>query len=162
MDKEPKLEFRFAEEADAGLVLQFIRGLAEYEEMTDQVTATEESLRRELFEKKGAEVLFVLEDGEEIGFALFFHNFSTFLGKSGLYLEDLFIRPEKRGKGVGTAVFRELARIARERGYGRMEWSCLNWNESGIQFYYSLGAEAMSEWTVYRLTEEGIVKLAGE
>ena len=103
-----------------------------------------------------------LEDGEEIGFALFFHNFSTFLGKSGLYLEDLFIHPEKRGKGVGTAVFRELARIARERGYGRMEWSCLNWNESGIQFYYSLGAEAMSEWTVYRLTEDGIAKLAGE
>lgn len=162
MDEKQGLEFRFAGEKDAALVLRFIKELAEYEEMSDQVTATEESLRRELFEKKGAEVLFALEDGEEIGFALFFHNFSTFLGKSGMYLEDLFIRPEKRGRGVGTAIFKQLAGIAKERGYGRMEWSCLNWNESGIQFYYSLGAEAMSEWTVYRLTEDEIAKLSCE
>ncbi|MCI8464495.1 MAG: GNAT family N-acetyltransferase [Lachnospiraceae bacterium] len=160
MNQKETLEFRFAKEEDTALVMQFIQELAEYEKLSDQVTVTEESLRKELFEKKAAEVLFAVEDGKEIGFALFFHNFSTFLGKSGLYLEDLFIRPENRGKGIGTEIFKRLAKIAKERGYGRMEWSCLNWNKPSIQFYGSMGAKAMDEWTVHRLTEDGIAKLA--
>ena len=158
MGKE-SIEFRFATEKDAALVLQFIRELAEYENLLDQVTATEEILRTEIFEKKGAEVLFALEDGKEVGFALFFHNFSTFLGKSGLFLEDLFVRPEKRGKGYGRAIFKKLASIAKERGYGRMEWHCLDWNKSSIEFYYAMGAEALDDWTVYRLTQGAIADL---
>ena len=156
------LEFRFATEKDAALILQFIKELAEYETLLDQVTATEEILRTEIFEKEGAEVLFALEDGKEVGFALFFHNFSTFLGKSGLFLEDLFVRPEKRGKGYGRAILKKLASIAKERGYGRMEWHCLDWNEPSIEFYYSIGAEALDDWTVYRLTQNAIAKLALE
>ena len=152
--------FRTALPEDTGLILRFIRGLAEYEGMTDQVVATEELLRRQLFERKNAEVLFVLEGEREVGFALFFHNFSTFLGRSGLYLEDLFVLPEHRGKGYGKAILQKLAAIALERGCGRMEWWCLDWNKPSIDFYRSLGAEPMSDWTVYRLTGEILNSLA--
>ena len=145
-------QFRLADEGDVALILDFIKGLAEYERMSDQVVATEDILREWIFEKKKAEVIFAQEDGKEIGFALFFHNFSTFLGRSGIYLEDLFVLPEYRGRGHGKALIRELARITVERGCGRLEWSCLDWNRPSIDFYLSLGATPMDEWTVYRLT----------
>ena len=154
--------FRTALPEDTGLILRFIRGLAEYEGMTDQVVATEELLRRQLFARKNAEVLFVLEGEREVGFALFFHNFSTFLGRSGLYLEDLFVLPEARGRGYGKALLARLAAIARERGCGRMEWSCLDWNQPSIDVYRALGAVPMDGWTVYRLTGESLDKLAKE
>ncbi len=146
-----ELSFRFAVPDDTPLILRFIRLLAEYEKMADLVTATEEELRRQLFEEKKAEVIFAVLDGKEIGFALFFHNFSTFLGRSGLYLEDLYILEEYRGKGYGKALFRELARVAVERGCGRFEWWCLDWNLPSIEFYRSMGARPMDEWTVYRI-----------
>ena len=152
--------FRFARETDAALVLDFIRRLAEYEKLEDQVVATEELLRVEIFEKKHAEVLFVLEGEREVGFALFFHNFSTFLGRSGLYLEDLYVLPEYRGRGYGKGLLCRLARIAEERGCGRLEWSCLDWNEPSIRFYRSLEAVPMEGWTVYRLTGETLRNLA--
>ena len=147
-----ELSFRFAVREDTPLILSFIRALAAYEQMADQVIATEELLAEQLFDRGNAEVLFALEDGKEVGFALFFHNFSTFLGRAGLYLEDLYVLPEHRGRGYGKALLRQLARIARERGYGRMEWWCLDWNRPSIDFYLSLGAEPMSDWTVYRLS----------
>ena len=159
MEKE-NLSFRFAREEDAGLVLEFIRQLAAYERMEDQVVATEALLREELFQKKHAEVLFALDGEREVGFALFFHNFSTFLGRSGLYLEDLYVLPAYRGRGYGTALLCRLARIARERGCGRLEWWCLDWNEPSIRFYRALGAEPMEDWTVYRLTGETLETLA--
>ena len=152
--------FRFAEAADTPLILRFIRDLAEYEKMADQVVADEALLREQLFEKRQAEVIFALEDGKEVGFALFFHNFSTFLGRSGLYLEDLFVLPEYRGRGYGKALLSRLAAIAVERGYGRMEWWCLDWNHPSIDFYKSLGAEPMEEWTVYRLTGRTLTDMA--
>ena len=155
-----ELTFRFAEERDTPLILDFIKWLADYERMLDQVVADEATLADQLFRKKNAEVLFALEDGKEVGFALFFHNFSTFLGRSGLYLEDLFVLPEHRGKGYGKAILQKLAAIARERGCGRMEWWCLDWNKPSIDFYRSLGAEPMSDWTVYRLTGETLKNLA--
>lgn len=139
-----ELTFRFACEADTPLILHFIRELAEYEQMADQVVTNEEQLRAEIFEKKGAEVIFALENGKEVGFALFFHNFSTFLGRRGLYLEDLFVLPEYRGKGYGKGLLRQLARIALERGCGRLEWWCLDWNKPSIDFYRALGAK---QWT---------------
>ena len=151
---------RFAEKEDVGVILDCIKGLAEYEKMLDQVTATEEILRLWLFEKKSAEVLIGELDGKAIGFALFFHNFSTFLGKAGLYLEDIFIFPEYRNRGYGKKFFSKLAQIAKERGCGRMEWSCLDWNEPSIEFYKSLGAVSMDGWTTYRLTEDKIEKIA--
>lgn len=154
------LTFRFAEAADTPLILRFIRDLAEYEHMADQVVADEATLKEQLFDRRGAEVLFALEDGKEVGFALFFHNFSTFLGRAGLYLEDLYVQPEHRDKGYGKALFRRLASIARERGCGRMEWWCLDWNAPSIAFYRSLGARPMDEWTVYRLTGEALERLA--
>jgi GNAT superfamily N-acetyltransferase len=144
------------------LILQFIRALAEYEKMLDQVEADEELLADQLFRKKNAEVIFAVEDGKEVGFALYFHNFSTFLGRAGLYLEDLFVYPEYRGKGYGKAILKRLAAIAVERGCGRLEWACLDWNQPSIEFYRSLGAEAMNEWTVYRLTGETLEHLANE
>lgn len=147
-----ELSFRFAVREDTPLILSFIRALAAYEQMADQVIATEELLAEQLFDRGNAEVLFALEDGKEVGFALFFHNFSTFLGRAGLYLEDLYVLPEHRGKDYGKALLRQLARIARERGYGRMEWWCLDWNRPSIDFYLSLGAEPMRDWTVYRLS----------
>ena len=155
-----ELTFRFAREADAPLILQFIRGLAEYEKMLDLVVADEATLADQLFQKKNAEVIFALEDGKEVGFALFFHNFSTFLGRSGLYLEDLFVLPEYRGKGYGKAILKKLASIAVERGCGRMEWWCLDWNKTSIDFYLSLNAEPMEEWTTYRLEGETLRALA--
>ncbi len=155
-----EVAFRMAAEQDIPLILEFIRDLAEYEGMLDQVVADEDLLRRELFEQHRAEVLFAVVKGQEVGFALFFHNFSTFLGRAGLYLEDLFVRPECRGKGYGKALLRQLARIARERGCGRMEWWCLDWNRPSIVFYQSLGARAMDEWTVYRLTAADLERLA--
>ena len=157
-----RLEFRWAEEKDAALILRFIRELAAYEKLSDQVVATEPLLREWIFEKKKAEVLFPMEEGEEVGFALFFHNFSTFLGRAGLYLEDLFVLPEHRGKGYGKAIFRRLAAIARERGCGRLEWSCLDWNQPSIDFYLSLGAVPMEEWTVYRLTGDTLTQMAAQ
>ena len=155
-----ELTFRFAEERDTPLILDFIKWLADYEQLLDQVLAGEATLTDQLFRKKNAEVLFALEDGKEVGFALFFHNFSTFLGRSGLYLEDLFVLPEHRGKGYGKAILQKLAAIALERGCGRMEWWCLDWNRPSIDFYRSLGAEPMSDWTVYRLTGETLNSLA--
>ena len=152
--------FRYAEPADAGLILAFIKELADYEKMADEVIATEELLREWIFEKKKAEVIFALEDGKEVGFALFFHNFSTFLGRSGLYLEDLFVKTEARGKGYGKGLLRQLARIALERGCGRMEWWCLDWNQPSIDFYLSLDAKPMDGWTVYRLTSDTLNALA--
>lgn len=154
------LTFRFAQEKDTALILYFIKALAEYENLLDEVVATEEILREWLFEKEKAEVLFAVADGKEVGFALFFHNFSTFLGRSGLYLEDLFVMPEYRGRGYGKAIFKKLAQIAVERGLGRMEWWCLDWNSPSIQFYRSLGAEPMDDWTVYRLTADKLKNMA--
>ena len=155
-----KLTFRQAEEADCGLVLEFIRQLAEYEKMLPEVVATEQLLHRALFQDRRAEVIFALEDGVEVGFALYFHNFSTFVGRSGLYLEDLFVKPAYRGKGYGKALLKRLAKIAVERGCGRFEWVCLDWNRPSIDFYRSLGAEPQEEWTIYRLTGEALQKLA--
>ena len=154
------LTFRFAVEQDTPLILNFIKELADYEHMLDQVVADEATLADQLFRKKNAEVLFALEDGKEVGFALFFHNFSTFLGRSGLYLEDLYVRPDCRGKGYGKAILQKLATIAVELGCGRLEWWCLDWNKPSIDFYRSLGAEPMSDWTVYRLTGETLNSLA--
>ncbi len=157
-----QLTFRFSERADTPLVLRFIRELARYEQLEDQVVADAQTLEQELFDEHGAQVLFAEVPGEPepVGFALFFHNFSTFLGRRGLYLEDLYVRPEWRGRGMGRAILRELARIARARGCGRMEWWCLDWNEPSIGFYRSLGAEAMDEWTVYRLSGDTLERLA--
>ena len=154
------MKFRFAEESDCGLVLSFIRGLADYEKMSDQVVATEELLREWIFEKRKAEVLFVCDDDKEVGFALFFHNFSTFLGRAGIYLEDLFVLPEYRGKGYGKALLKKLAQITAERSCGRLEWACLDWNQPSIDFYRSLGALPMDEWTTYRLTGDTLQKMA--
>ena len=149
---------RFATEHDAEKILFFIKSLAEYEKMSSEVVATEELLREWIFEKKKAEVIFAVENGKEVGFALFFHNFSTFLGRAGIYLEDLFVIPEYRGKGYGKALLSELARITLERGCGRLEWCCLDWNKPSIDFYLSLGAKPLSDWTTYRLTGETLVQ----
>lgn len=154
-----KLTFRYAQEQDCEKILFFIRELAKYEKMEDDVIATPELLREWIFEKRKAEVIFPVVNGEEIGYALFFHNFSTFLGRAGMYLEDLFIMPQHRGKGYGKATLKELARIAVQRGCGRLEWSCLDWNKPSINFYLSLGAEAMDEWTVYRLTGDALCNM---
>ena len=156
----PELTFRFAEERDCALILQFIQGLAESERLADQVIATEALLQEWVFEKKKAEVLFACEDGREVGFALFFHNFSTFLGRAGIYLEDLFVLPEHQGKGFGKAILQQLAKIAVERDCRRLEWACLDWNRPSIDFYLSLGAAPMDEWTTYRLTGVTLQKLA--
>ena len=155
-----ELTFRFAEEKDCGLILSFIRALAAYERMSDEVVATEGLLSEWLFRKKSAEVLFACENGKEIGFALFFHNFSTFVGRAGLYLEDLYVLPEFRGKGYGKAILKKLAAVAVERGCGRMEWVCLDWNRPSIDFYLSLGAQPMDEWTVYRVAGGSLRTLA--
>ncbi|MDY5986594.1 N-acetyltransferase family protein [Sporofaciens sp. SGI.106] len=155
-----KTTFRYANEQDTGIILNFIKELATYENMLDEVVATEELLKEWLFDKKAAEVLFALEEGKEVGFALFFHNFSTFLGRAGIYLEDLYVKPEYRGKGYGKALLKELARIAVERGCGRLEWSCLDWNQPSIDFYLSLDAKPMDEWTLYRAAGETLHKLA--
>ena len=152
--------FRYAKRTDAALILRFIRELADYEHMLDEVVAEVTTLEEWIFDKQKAEVIFVLENGVEVGFALFFHNFSTFLGRAGIYLEDLFVVPEHRGKGYGKALLKKLATIAVERGCGRLEWSCLNWNKPSIDFYLSLGATPMSNWTVYRVTGDTLTDLA--
>ena len=157
-----EVTFRMADRGDTPRILWFIRQLAEYEHMADQVVADEATLERQLFDEKGAEVVFALEGDREVGFALFFHNFSTFLGRRGLYLEDLYVLPECRGRGYGKALLERLAAIAAERGCGRMEWWCLDWNRPSIDFYRSLGAAAMDEWTVYRLTGDTLQELAAQ
>ena len=154
------MTIRPAEEKDCGIILDFIRGLAEYERMSDQVVATEELLREWIFEKKKVEVLIACEGEKPVGFALFFHNFSTFLGRAGIYLEDLFVFPEYRGRGNGRALLKRLAQITVERGCGRLEWACLDWNKPSIDFYLSLGAVPMEEWTVYRLTGDTLNAMA--
>lgn len=153
--------WRYAQEKDAALILNFIQGLAAYEHMSDDVVATEALLTEWIFEKKKAEVIFALEDGKEVGFALFFHNFSTFLGRAGIYLEDLFVMPEYRGRGHGKGLLKTLAGIAVDRGCGRLEWSCLDWNQPSIDVYLSVGAQPMDEWTVYRLTGDTLRSMAG-
>ena len=148
---------------DAPVILQLIRDLATYERAPDDVVATEEQLVDVLFgERPAAEVLLAFEGKLPVAFAVYFYNFSTWLGRPGLYLEDLFVKPEKRGKGYGRALLVELAKIARDRGCGRMEWAVLNWNEPAIKFYRALGATPMNEWTVFRLTRGEIAKLANE
>lgn len=154
------LTFRYAKEEDTGLILQFIKDLAIYEKMLDEVVATEDMLKDWIFHQKKAEVIFAIADGTEVGFALFFHNFSTFLGRAGIYLEDLYVKEEYRGCGYGKAILQELAKIAVERGCGRLEWWCLDWNKPSIDFYLSLGAEAMTDWTVYRVAGDKLTDLA--
>ena len=154
------LTFRPAERKDCGLILNFIRRLAEYEKISDQVVATEELLEHWIFDMRKAEVIFPCIDGKEVGYALFFHNFSTLLGRAGIYLEDLFILPEYRGRGCGRAMMKKLAQIAVERGCGRLEWWCLDWNKPSIDFYLSLGAEPMSDWTTYRIAGDTLMELA--
>lgn len=155
-----EVEFRLAERKDSALILQFIKDLADYEKMAEEVIADEQTLEKWIFDKQKAEVIFAVKDGTEIGFALFFHNFSTFLGRAGIYLEDLFVRPEFRGKGYGRAILKKLAQIAVERDCGRLEWWCLDWNKPSIDFYLSLGAEPMSDWTVYRIAGDTLKNLA--
>lgn len=157
-----EMTFRFANQEDVSVILRFIKDLAAYEKMADQVIADEKLLSEWIFEKKKAEVLFALVEGKPVGFALFFHNFSTFLGRAGLYLEDLFVLPEYRGRGCGKGLLKQLAKIAVERGCGRLEWWCLDWNKPSIDFYLSLGAEPMSDWTTYRLTGDTLTNLAKE
>lgn len=152
--------FRFAERKDTPLILEFIKELADYEKMLQEVVADQATLEEWIFDKQKAEVIFALEGEKEVGFALFFHNFSTFLGRAGIYLEDLFVKPEYRGKGYGKALLKKLASIAVERKCGRLEWWCLDWNEPSIGFYLSLGAEPMSDWTVYRIAGETLADLA--
>lgn len=152
--------FRFAGREDVEVILEFIKALAEYEKMEDEVVATPELLEEWIFDKQKAEVIFAVANGEEVGFALFFHNFSTFLGRSGIHLEDLFVKPEYRGKGYGKALLIKLSQITVERGCGRLEWECLDWNEPSIAFYKSLGAVPMDGWTTYRLTGETLENLS--
>ena len=153
---------RPATETDLPVILELIRDLAEYEREPQAVVATEAGLREVLFgPKPAAEVLLALEGEHAVGFAVFFHNFSTWLGRPGLYLEDLFVRPSERGRGYGRALLERLAQIAHERGCGRMEWAVLDWNEPAIQFYKKLGAQPLNEWTVFRLTRDEMAKLAG-
>lgn len=151
---------RFAAPGDEHVILGLIRELAEYEHALDEVIATPELLAEWLFERKTCECLILSTGGEDVGMALFFHNFSTWLGRGGIYLEDLYVKPEHRGKGFGTALLAKLAQIALERGCGRLEWACLDWNTPSIEFYKSLGAQPMDEWTVYRLTGDTLEAMA--
>ncbi|MEX1307479.1 MAG: GNAT family N-acetyltransferase [Eubacteriales bacterium] len=158
--QDPKFSIRFAEPSDTPLILSFIKALAEYENMLDLVVATPEGIKKSIFEENHAEVVIGEYNGKPAGFALFFHNYSTFLGKSGLYLEDLFVYPEFRGKGFGKILLSFLAKLALKRGCGRLEWACLDWNAPSIGFYKSLGAQPMDEWTTYRLTGKALDDLA--
>ncbi len=156
-----EIQITFATETDLPVILAFIRGLAEYEKLSHQCVATEELLRASLFgEKAYAEVLIARMDGVPVGFALFFHNYSTFLAKPGIYLEDVFVPPEHRGKGIGKALLKRIAQIAVERNCGRFEWSVLDWNEPSIQFYKRIGASVMDDWRICRMNAEQIAKLA--
>lgn len=157
----PEIRILAATEADVPVIFQLIRGLADYEHLADRVTATEEKLRESLFgARPAADVLLAYAGPHCAGFALFFPNYSTFLAQPGIYLEDLYVRPEWRGKGIGRALLVRVARIARERGCGRLEWEVLDWNEPSIGFYKSLGAVPMDEWTKYRVIGEALEKLA--
>ena len=158
--RERAAGFRKAERKDIPLILAFIRELAEYERMEDQVVADEAILTEWIFDKGRADVIFAVEDGKEVGFALYFHNFSTFLGRAGIYLEDLFVKSAYRGRGYGKGLISELARMAVEEGCGRLEWACLNWNQPSIDFYLSLGAVPMNDWKVYRVTGATLKELA--
>lgn len=155
-----ELCFRLANRSDTALILQFIKELADYEKMADEVVANEDLLEEWIFDKQKAEVIFAVADGKEVGFALFFHNFSTFLGRAGIYLEDLYVKQEYRGRGYGKSILKKLAAIAVDRGCGRLEWWCLDWNKPSIDFYLSLGAEPMSDWTVYRIAGDTLSSLA--
>lgn len=155
----PDITYRPAERGDIELIMKFIRDLAEYEKLADQVVADAGVLADWLFEKRVAKVVFALCDGVEAGFALYFHNFSTFLGRAGIYLEDLYVRPGYRGRGLGLGLMRHLARECVQLGCGRLEWSCLDWNRPSIDFYLALGAVPQSEWTTYRLTGEALAAL---
>lgn len=154
------MNFRFAERKDCEKILFFIKELAVYEHMENDVVATAELLEEWIFDKEKAEVIFALDGEKEVGFALFFHNFSTFLGRAGIYLEDLFVLPEYRGRGFGKGLLKELAKITVERSCGRLEWCCLDWNKPSIDFYLSLDAVAMNDWTTYRLTGDSLKKMA--
>lgn len=154
------LKIRETSEEDCGLILTFIKEIADYEKLSDQVVATEESIRESIFRNNRAEVVIIELDKKAIGYALYFYNFSTFIGRSGLYLEDIFIKKEVRGKGIGKEVFKFLVKKAKKEGCKRMEWTCLDWNEPSIKFYKSLGAVPMDDWTIYRLTEKEINRLS--
>ena len=153
------MTIRFAERKDVPEILFFIRELAAYEHMAEEVVATETLLEEWLFDRQKAEVIFAVDKGKDVGFALFFHNFSTFLGRAGIYLEDLYVMPEYRGRGFGKGLITALARIAVERGCGRLEWWCLDWNKPSIDFYLSLDAEPMNDWTVYRIAGDTLTAL---
>ncbi|MDO5531992.1 GNAT family N-acetyltransferase [Sutterella sp.] len=160
---ETEFAWRRATREDVPLILEFIHHLAQYERMDNEVVATEALLEEWLFEKKVAEVIFAVDEengNREVGFALFFHNFSTFLGRGGIYLEDLFVHPEARGRGFGKGLLRTLAKIAIERGCGRLDWCCLDWNEPSINFYRSVGAKPLDEWTTWRLTGDTLKEVA--
>jgi GNAT superfamily N-acetyltransferase len=158
--RDQDIALRFAVEKDVPLIMEFIRGLAEYEHLLDTVTATEEGLKKALFDLKIGETLICEYKGVPAGFALYFHNFSTFVGKPGIYIEDLFVKPEFRGKGMGGLLLKRIAEIAAERDCGRLEWACLNWNEPSIAFYKSRGAVPLSEWTTYRVSGDALRILA--
>ncbi|WP_295155587.1 GNAT family N-acetyltransferase [uncultured Brachyspira sp.] len=157
-----KFDIRFASAKDAAVILKFIKELAHYEKLEHEVSATEDILREWIFKKKKCEVLIASEDNIEIGYALFFHNFSTFLGKAGIYLEDLYITPDYRGLGYGKKLLKEVAKIAVERGCQRLDWQCLDWNKSSIDFYLSLNAVEMSDWNSYRLSHNFLKIFAEE
>lgn len=158
--KITEFKLRFAEPKDIALILGFIRELAVYENMLDDVMATEDGLRESIFERKMAEVIIGEYNDKPVGFALFFHNFSTFLGRPGIYLEDLYVKPEMRGKGIGKIILSFLAKLAIERKCGRLEWACLDWNEPSVKFYKRLGAVPMDDWTVFRVNDEVLNTLA--
>ena len=160
--KVSNFKMRFAEENDTKLILDFIKELADYEKLLNEVVATEEILYDSLFVQKKAEVIIGEYDGKAMGFALFFHNFSTFLGKSGIYLEDLYIKPEMRGKGLGKIMLSFLGKLAVDRNCGRLEWWCIDWNDPSIKFYKEMGAKPMDEWTVYRVDDSALKNLANE
>lgn len=161
-DNAEVLEFKIhlADESDVKLILRFIKGLGEYEKLSHEIVATEDKLRKTLFQQKMAEVIIGEYDSKAVGFALFFHNYSTFLGQAGIYLEDLYVLPEMRGKGFGKRMLKYIAKLATERDCGRLEWACLDWNEPSICFYKSLGAKAMDDWTVYRVDGETLREMA--
>jgi len=154
------LKIRFAERKDVPLILGFIKELADYEKLSDQVVATEEILTDSLFERKVAEVIIGEYEAKPVAFAIFFHNFSSFLGRPGIYLEDIYVKPEMRGKGIGKIMLSFIAKLCIERNCGRLEWSCLDWNKPSIEFYKKMGAVPMDEWTVYRVYDESLKELA--
>ena len=158
--KLPGFTLRFAQEKDTALILYFIKSLAAYENLPDQVEATEEGLKRSIFEQKRAEVIIAEYEGKPVGYMLFFYNYSTFCGKAGIYVEDIFVEPAMRGKGFGKAMFAYLAKLTEERDCARLEWACLDWNKPSIDFYKGMGAIPMDEWTIYRLQKEALSALA--